>query len=61
VPTYEMECKEPDCLHQWEVEQRVIEEPIKQCPKCGRESARRLISKTSFVLNGTGWFKTGGY
>lgn len=57
--TYEYQCRE--CQAKWEAEQRISEEPMKVCPECGKHAAMRLISKTSFVLNGPGWFKTGGY
>jgi len=28
---------------------------------CGQDLLRRLISSGAFVLQGKGWFKTGGY
>lgn len=59
--TYEYQCTEPTCGHQWEAEQRITEPPLKVCPACARETARRLISQGNFVINGPGWFKTGGY
>lgn len=59
--TYEYECTDPACHHHWETEQRITEPAIKVCPLCGRETARRLISQGNFVLNGPGWFKSGGY
>lgn len=58
--TYEYQCTA--CKHEWEAEQRITAESIKVCPKCHKRTARRLIaSKGAFVLNGTGWFRTGGY
>jgi putative FmdB family regulatory protein len=59
MPTYEYQCRE--CNHRWEAEQRITEEPMKQCPACQKMTAMRLISKSTFVLNGEGWFKSGGY
>jgi len=53
MPTYEMNCTA--CDHAWEVDQRISDEPIRTCPKCGEESAKRLISRTSFNLKGSGW------
>jgi putative FmdB family regulatory protein len=54
MPIYEYQCKA--CQHEFEREQRITEEPVKDCPKCGAPQARRLISRTSFVLKGGGWY-----
>lgn len=53
-------CK--SCGHEWEQEQRITEEPVKECPRCLEPEAKRLVSGgVGHVLKGTGWFKTGGY
>ena len=57
MPTYEYTCTE--CQHNWEEEQSIKDEPLTKCVKCGKNSAKRLISKTSFILKGGGWFKDG--
>jgi putative FmdB family regulatory protein len=54
MPTYEYECRA--CGHAFEREQRIHEDPIKTCPRCRKDEARRLISRTSFVLKGGGWY-----
>jgi putative FmdB family regulatory protein len=54
MPTYEYQCDA--CGHEFEREQRITEDPIKTCPECGARKARRLISRTSFVLKGGGWY-----
>ena len=54
MPVYEYLCK--GCGHEFEREQRISEDPIKKCPQCGKQKAKRLISRTSFVLNGGGWY-----
>jgi len=54
MPTYEYECRA--CGHAFEREQRIHEEPIRTCPRCKKDEARRLISRTSFVLKGSGWY-----
>lgn len=59
--TYEYQCTDLVCQHRWEAEQKITEPAMTACPACGKETARRLISKSTFVLNGPGWFKTGGY
>lgn len=58
--TYDYICEK--CLHEWEEEQRISDDPIKICPKCNEQSAKRQISaKGGFILVGSGWFKSGGY
>jgi putative FmdB family regulatory protein len=59
--TYEYQCTDFACQHQWEEEQRITEPASRRCPECGQETARRLISKTAFILNGPGWYRSGGY
>jgi predicted nucleic acid-binding Zn ribbon protein len=31
--------------------------PVTVCPTCGDDHVRKLISQTSFVLKGGGWYK----
>ncbi len=58
--TYEYQCT--SCSHEWEAEQKITEEPLKECPQCHKETAKRLVSGgTGTHLKGDGWFKTGGY
>jgi putative FmdB family regulatory protein len=60
MPTYDYKCDA--CGHEFEREQRITENPVKECPQCKGEAAKRLISsRGSFALSGSGWFKTGGY
>lgn len=54
MPIYEYSCEK--CSHEFEREQRITEDPIRKCPACGADRARRLISRTSFVLKGGGWY-----
>ena len=55
MPIYEYECTK--CKKQHEVMQKITEKPLKKCPDCGG-SMRKLMSSTSFVLKGTGWYAT---
>lgn len=55
MPTYEYACDA--CGNGWEAEQRISEDPIKTCPKCGQPRAKRLISAGNFILQGGGWYK----
>jgi putative FmdB family regulatory protein len=57
---YEYECS----IHNtYEVQQSMKDEPLTSCPHCKAEGVetptKRLISATSFVLNGGGWASSG--
>jgi putative FmdB family regulatory protein len=54
MPIYEYACAK--CEREFEVEQRITEDPLKACPECGSRRVKRLISQTSFVLKGGGWY-----
>ncbi|UCE87172.1 MAG: zinc ribbon domain-containing protein [Deltaproteobacteria bacterium] len=54
MPTYEYSCGK--CGYEFEREQRITEEPIRRCPKCRALKAKRMISTTSFILKGGGWY-----
>ena len=56
MPTYEYRCA--DCGHEWEKDQRITAKPVRQCPRCGNATAKRLISESSFILKGKGWYET---
>ena len=55
MPTYDYECSKG---HEFEAVQRITEEPLKRCQICGAK-ATRLISQTSFILKGGGWYADG--
>jgi putative FmdB family regulatory protein len=54
MPVYEYACEK--CGHEFEAEQRITEAPLKTCPRCRARKLKRLISQTSFVLKGGGWY-----
>jgi len=54
MPIYEYACER--CDDEFEVEQRITEDPLKRCPSCRSVKVKRLISQTSFVLKGGGWY-----
>jgi len=54
MPIYEYACEK--CESEFEVEQRITDDPIKTCPRCKSKKIKRLISRTSFVLKGGGWY-----
>ncbi len=55
MPTYEYEC--PNC-GTYDVEQRITAPALAACEKCGGP-VRRLISRSSFALRGSGWYADG--
>lgn len=57
MPIYEYRCKE--CQHYLDVLQKVSDDPLTECPECGKpEGLRRLISAPAFRLKGGGWYET---
>lgn len=53
--TYEYVCTE--CQHAWEAEQSISAAPLKTCPECGKDSAKRQVSGgAGFILKGGGWY-----
>ena len=56
MPIYEYYCE--SCGHEFEVMQGINDKPIKKCEACGKAKAKRAISRTSFVLKGSGWYVT---
>ena len=55
MPVYEYQCESCGAVH--EIIQKYSDMPVTKCPACGG-SVKKLISNTSFVLKGTGWYKT---
>ncbi len=55
MPIYEYECSKG---HQFEVEQRISDASLTRCRVC-KAKAHRLISRTSFILKGGGWYADG--
>jgi len=54
MPIYEYACDK--CGHEFEREQRITDDPVKTCPECRSRKVKKLISRTSFVLKGGGWY-----
>lgn len=53
--TYEYLCTA--CGHAWEAEQSISEAPLKTCPTCHAEAAKRQVSGgAGFILKGGGWY-----
>ncbi len=56
MPIYEYECKK--CEKIFEVQQKISDDPLSQCPDCG-SGVEKLISQSSFHLKGGGWYADG--
>jgi putative FmdB family regulatory protein len=56
MPIYEYECEA--CGHQLEALQKMSEEPLRDCPGCGKPALRKLMSAAGFRLKGGGWYET---
>lgn len=56
MPIYEYSCKA--CAHAMEVIQKMSDEPLKDCPECGKPELTKLISAAAFRLKGNGWYET---
>jgi putative FmdB family regulatory protein len=58
MPTYDYICT--SCNNAWELEQRIVENAVKKCPKCRKNTAKRQISSgAGFILKGGGWYADG--
>jgi putative FmdB family regulatory protein len=57
MPTYEYKCDA--CGNEFEKFQPMSAEPIKKCPSCGKNKARRLISAgAGLIFKGSGFYIT---
>jgi putative FmdB family regulatory protein len=52
--TYEYKC---DNCGKFEVIQKITDDRLKRCPRCGGNEIKRLISSSNFILLGTGWYE----
>jgi len=55
MPIYEYKCEK--CENQFEMLQKITAEPLQECPECGGP-VHKLVSSTSFILKGSGWYAT---
>lgn len=55
MPTYEYRCPEG---HQFEVFQRISDDPGAECPECGREAERVISGGAGFLFKGEGFYIT---
>jgi putative FmdB family regulatory protein len=57
MPTYVYRCSK--CGSEIEVAQKMIDPYLTHCSNCETESLKRIITPSTFVLRGSGWFKDG--
>ena len=56
MPIYEYKCSE--CEHTLEKLQKMSDDPLVECPECGKPSLNKMISAAGFRLKGGGWYET---
>ncbi len=56
MPLYEFHCDA--CNSDFELLRRVSDESQPTCAECGSVEVRRVVSQSSFVLKGSGWYVT---
>ncbi len=56
MPIYEYQCQ--SCNHAMEALQKLSDEPLVDCPECGKASLKKKISAAGFRLKGSGWYET---
>ncbi|MCK4743881.1 MAG: zinc ribbon domain-containing protein [Sulfuriflexus sp.] len=56
MPIYEYVCVE--CKHTMEAIQKMSDDPLTDCPECGKVALKKKISAAGFRLKGSGWYET---
>jgi putative FmdB family regulatory protein len=56
MPIYEYKCL--NCGKHHEIMRKITDKPLSKCPDCSGKM-KKMISNTSFVLKGTGWYAQG--
>lgn len=55
MPTYEYRCAEG---HEFEVFQKMSDDPLTECPECGARAERKISSGAGLVFKGSGFYIT---
>jgi putative FmdB family regulatory protein len=56
MPTYEYRCN--NCGEHLEVVQSFSDDPLTECPNCGKKALRKVFSPVGIVFKGSGFYKT---
>ena len=60
MPTYTHECIKDNCKHRFETTQKITEDLIIKCPRCGGFTNHIVVPGSGFILKGEKWFKNSG-
>ena len=56
MPIYEYACQ--SCGHEFDALQKMSDDPLVDCPDCGKPDLKKLLSAPNFRLKGSGWYET---
>ena len=56
MPTYEYACSNCDTTH--EVQQKMTDPTLTECPSCGQSTLRKLFSGVGIHFKGSGFYRT---
>jgi putative FmdB family regulatory protein len=56
MPTYEYRC--PECSNEFELFQKMSDEPVAPCTRCGKPAVRRLSGGAGLLFKGSGFYIT---
>lgn len=56
MPTYVYECRA--CGENFEIEQRITEDALRQCESCGKDTLVRVIQPVGIAFRGSGFYVT---
>jgi putative FmdB family regulatory protein len=56
MPVYSYRCN--NCGVQFDRHQKFSEEPLKDCPECGKPELRKLYQPVGIVFKGSGFYST---
>jgi putative FmdB family regulatory protein len=56
MPIYAYKCE--SCGHAKDVLQKMADEPLSDCPVCGKPSFKKQLTAAGFQLKGNGWYAT---
>ena len=56
MPIYEYACQ--NCKHTLDALQKMSDDPLVDCPECGKAALKRLVSAPRFRLKGGGLYET---